>query len=119
MVALKYDAFIHIGWEDRKKVFPIILLDNFWGIEPTSIGAAAPMENELLFIWKEENGDIGFTNDFVYHPETDSWQWIMENVVHGTHKPLGRVTLKRIIQGRRGKLTGQGSGNRKTEAMIQ
>ena len=92
----QYDAFIHIGWDEEKKIYPIIFLDNFWGIEPTSIGAAEPKENELLFVWKDEKGAVGFTNDFVYDQKADSWQWIMDNVVSGTHKPFGRAILTRI-----------------------
>ena len=92
----QYDAIIFIGWDEGKKIYPIIFLDNFWGIEPTSIGAAAAKESDLLFIWKDEKGAIGFTNDFVYDPKTDSWQWIMDNIVNGTQKPFGRVKLTRI-----------------------
>jgi hypothetical protein len=91
----QYDAFIHIGWDEAKKVYPIIFLDNFWGISPEAIGAAAPKKNELLFVWKSDEGIVEFTNDFVYDPKTDSWQWIMDNVVNGTHKPFGRVKLMR------------------------
>lgn len=93
----QYDAFIHIGWNDAKKLYPILFLDNFWGIGPEAIGAAAPKDNELLFLWKDEKGAVGFTNDFLYDPKTDSWQWIMDNVVNGTHKPFGRVKLTRIV----------------------
>jgi len=46
-------------------------------------------------VWRDANGGIGFTNDFLYDPKTDSWQWIMDNVTNGTHKPFGRVTLTR------------------------
>jgi hypothetical protein len=92
----QYDAFIHIGWDEEKKVYPIIFLDNFWGIDSASIGAAAPKENELLFVWKDDKGATGFTNDFLYDPKTDSWQWIMDNVVEGAHKGFGRVTLTRV-----------------------
>jgi hypothetical protein len=92
----EYDAFIHIGWEPEKKIYPIIFLDNYWGIDPASIGTATPKENELLFVWKNEKGTMDFTNDFVYDPKTDSWQWIMDNVVSGTKKPFGRVKLTRV-----------------------
>jgi hypothetical protein len=91
----QYDAFIHIGWDEKKKVYPIIFLDNFWNIGPEAIGAGAEKGNELLFVWKDDNGAVGFTNDFLYDPKTDSWRWVMDNVVEGTHKPFGRVTLSR------------------------
>jgi len=49
----------------------------------------------LPFLWKDEKGSVGFSNDFVYDPKSDSWQWTMDNVVNGTKKPFGRVTLTR------------------------
>lgn len=91
----QYDAFIHIGWNDQKKSYSIIWLDNFWGIDSQSIGAAEPKENELLFLWKDEKGAIGFSNEFSYDPKTDSWQWTMNNVVNGTNKLFGTVKLTR------------------------
>ncbi len=91
----QYDAFIHIGWNEEKKNYSILWLDNFWGIDPESIGSAAPKENELPFLWKDEKGAVSFSNDFLYDPKTDSWQWTMDNVVNGTKKPFGTVKLAR------------------------
>lgn len=79
----QYDAFIHIGWSERKKSYSIIWLDNFWGINPESIGTAASDENELRFLWKDEKGAVAFSNDFLYDAKNDSWQWIMDNVENG------------------------------------
>jgi hypothetical protein len=93
----QYDAFIHIGWSEQKKAYSIIWLDNFWGIEPESIGSAEPKNNELLFLWRDEKGEVDFSNDFLYDPKTDSWLWTMDNVVNGTHKPFGSVKLTRAI----------------------
>lgn len=97
----KYDAFIHIGWSEQKKGYTIIWLDNFWGIDPESIGTAAPKENELLFLWKDEKGAVDFSNDFLYDPKSDSWRWTMDNVVNGTKKPFGTVMLTRAPAGKR------------------
>lgn len=91
----QYDAFIHIGWNASTKTYSIIWLDNFWGIDPESIGTAAPKENELLFLWRDESGAVDFSNDFVYDPKSDSWLWKMDNVVGGVNKPFGRVRLTR------------------------
>ena len=91
----RYDAFIHIGWNEEKKIYSIIWLDNFWDIDPGSIGTAAVKENELLFLWKDEKGAVDFSNDLLYDPKTDSWLWTMDNVVNGTDKPFGRVKLTR------------------------
>jgi hypothetical protein len=91
----EYDAFIHIGWNGQTRNYSILWLDNFWGIEPGSIGVAVPRENELPFLWKDENGAVTFSNDFLYDTKSDSWTWTMDNVVHGTNKPFGRVKLTR------------------------
>ncbi len=91
-----YDAFIHIGWDPDRKIYTIIFLDNFWGIEPDAIGAAVPTTNELPFLWKDQAGAVHFSNEFRYDPNTDSWQWIMNNVVNGTNKPFGTVKLTRV-----------------------
>lgn len=91
----EYDAFIHIGWNELKKVYSIIWLDSFWGIDPESIGTAAPKESEMLFLWKDGKGVVTFSNDFRYDQKTDSWQWTMNNVVNGTNKPFGTVKLTR------------------------
>ena len=92
----QYDAMIFIGWNGAKKSYPIIWLDNFWGIDPESIGNATPKENEMLFLWKDAKGTVDFSNDFLYDPQSDSWQWVMDNVVNGTHRPFGRVKLTRM-----------------------
>jgi len=94
----QYDAFIHIGWDEQKKSYTIIWLDNFWDIDPESIGTATPKENELLFLWKDERGAVGFSNDFRYDPKTDSWRWTMDSVVNGMQKPFGTVRLTRAAR---------------------
>jgi hypothetical protein len=96
----QYDAFIHIGWNEKKKNYTIIWLDNFWGIDPESIGTATPKENEMLFLWKDEKGEVTFSNDFLYDTKTDSWLWSMDNVANGVHKPFGRVKLTRASGGK-------------------
>ena len=93
----QYDAFIHIGWNEQRKNYSIIWLDNFWGIDPESIGTAVPKETELLFLWKDEKGAVGFSNDFLYDPKTDEWRWTMDNVVNGTNKSFGTVKLIRAV----------------------
>lgn len=93
----QYDAFIYLGRNEEKKVYS--MLDNFWGVEPKSIGAAAPKDNGLLFLWKDEKGAVDFSNEFLYDRKTDSWQSVMDNVVDGTKKPFGRVKLTRVVTG--------------------
>jgi hypothetical protein len=92
----QYDAFIHIGWNEEKKVYSIIWLDNFWNIDASAIGAAIPKDNQMQFLWRDKKGAVDFSNDFLYDPKTDSWQWVMDNVENGIHRPFGRVKLTRV-----------------------
>jgi len=52
-------------------------------------------ENALPFVFKDEKGESTFSNDFIYDPKADSWEWRMDNVEKGVAKPFGRVKLTR------------------------
>ena len=64
----------------------------------TTVGVADPKENDIPFIFKDDKGEIDFTNDFAYDPKTDSWQWTMNNVDHGKAIPFGIEKLARIAK---------------------
>jgi hypothetical protein len=93
--APQYEATIFVGMNDKSKQYSCIWLDGFWYIEPEAIGLAAAQASEIPFVWTDEKGKPSFANDFVYHPESDSWEWRMDNVENGVSKPFGRVTLTR------------------------
>jgi hypothetical protein len=58
-----------------------------------SIGVANPKENELLFVFKDEKGEVTFENEFVYDTKANSWEWHLDNVANGAAKPFGRAKL--------------------------
>jgi hypothetical protein len=89
-----YEATIYIAWNEPTKQYAAIWLDDYGGMSTESIGVADPKENELPFIFKDDKGAVSFSNDFVYDVTADTWEWRMDNVVNGTAKPFGRVTLK-------------------------
>jgi hypothetical protein len=91
----QYEATIFIGWNDKAKQYSCIWLDGFWYIAPEAIGVAATQKNQIRFVWKDDKGETSFTNDFVYRPESNSWEWRMNNVEKGVSQPFGRVTLTR------------------------
>jgi hypothetical protein len=54
-----------------------------------------PKENELAFIFTNEQGETSFTNTFLYDPKTNAWENRLDNVVQGVAKPFARFNLTR------------------------
>lgn len=91
----QYEATIYIAWNEPIKQFGCVWLDVFGGLSQESLGLATATGNELPFIFKDARGNVTFNNVFAYDPKTDTWEWRMDNVADGVHKPFGRVKLKR------------------------
>jgi hypothetical protein len=90
-----YEALVFIGWNEGPKQYGCAWLDVFGGLAAESIGMATPKENEIPFVFKDEKGSISLTNDFLYHPASDIWEWQIDNIDKGTAKPFARVQLMR------------------------
>ena len=91
----QYEATIYIAWNDATKQYAAVWLVVYGGISPESIGIADPKENELPFIFKDDNGAVSLSNDFVYDAKADTWEWRIDNIEKGVAKPFGRVKLRR------------------------
>jgi len=91
----KYDALIFIAWNEGPKQYACVWLDIFGGLAAESIGVATPKENEIPFVFKDEKGNVSVTNDMIYHPASDTWDWNIDNYDKGTATPFGRVQLTR------------------------
>ena len=91
----KYEALIFIGWNEEPKQYACAWLDVFGGLAPVSIGMAAPKENEIPFAFKDEKGIVSLTNDFLYEPKSDTWEWRIDNIDKGAATPFARVKLSR------------------------
>jgi hypothetical protein len=91
----QYEATIYVAWNDQTKQYAAVWLDVYGGLTPGSIGVADSKDNELPFVFKNENGEIDFTNDFIFDPKAEVWEWRMDNVDKGVVKPFGRVKLTR------------------------
>jgi hypothetical protein len=89
----QYQATIYIGWNETTKTYACVWLDDYGGLNTTSIGVANPTENELPFIFKDEKGEVDFKNDFVYDAKSGTWEWRLDNITNGVAKPFGRVKL--------------------------
>jgi len=91
----QYEATVFIAWNEAKKQYAAVWLDVYGSITAGSIGTADPKENELLFSFKDDNGTVDLTNDFVFHPDSDTWEWKIDNIDKGVVKPFARFTLRR------------------------
>jgi hypothetical protein len=89
----QYDATVYIGWNEKTKQYACVWLDVYGGLTVESIGVATPKDNELAFVFRDEHGEISFTNTFVYDPKTDTWENRLDNVVKGEAKPFARFKL--------------------------
>ena len=91
----QYEAMVYVAWNERSKQYACAWLDVYGGFSAESVGVASPAENRLPFVFKDEKGEVSFTNEFIYTPSTDSWEWKLDNVDEGTAIPFGRVKLAR------------------------
>ena len=91
----QYEAIVFIGWNEETKQYGCVWLDSFGGLSVQSIGTATPQQNAIHFIFKDEKGEIDFSNDFVYHPNNNTWEWRMNNVQNGVYKPFAHMVLTR------------------------
>lgn len=91
----KYEALIFIAWNEEPKQYACVWLDVYGGISPASIGMGSPKENEIPFAFKDEKGNLSVTNDFLYEPKSDTWEWRIDNIDKGAATSFARVKLSR------------------------
>ena len=92
----RYEAMEYFTAGPQKGQIQCVWLDVYAGGEGlTSLGVADPKDNEIPFVFKDEHGEINFTNDFTYDLKTDTWQWTLNNVDHGKAIPFGTEKLAR------------------------
>ena len=89
----QYEATVFIGWNEKTKQYACAWLDVYGGASPESIGVAAPKDNNLTFVFKDEHGETSFTNTFLYDPQSNTWENRLDNVVKGEAKPFARFKL--------------------------
>jgi len=91
----KYEALVFIAWNEEPKQYACVWLDVFGGLSPLSIGLGTPKENEIPFAFKDEKGSLSLTNDFLYEPKSDTWEWRIDNIDKGVATSFARVRLSR------------------------
>ena len=91
----KYESDVYIAWNPEPKAYSMVFLDVYGGLTPASLATAEPKENDLRFVFKDEKGAVWFTNEFIYDPKTDTWDWRLDNVQNDVSKEFGRLKWTR------------------------
>ena len=89
-----YEAIVYICWEESKKQYSCLWLDNTsnGGISNGIIGRAKYNGDKIEMIFKY--GDTSqFHNTFLYDKDTHTWQWFMDGEENGKLQPFARVKL--------------------------
>jgi hypothetical protein len=89
-----YEAIVYICWEESKKQYSCLWLDNTsnGGISNGIIGRAKQNTDkiEFLFIYNEKSQ---FHTTFQYNEKTKIWQWFMDGEENDKIQSFARVTL--------------------------
>jgi len=95
----RYEAMEYLTTGPQSNQIQCVWLDVFAGGPAlTTLGVADSKDNDIPFVFKDDKGEINFTNAFTYDPKTDSWQWTMNNVDHGKAIPFGIEKLARAAK---------------------
>ena len=89
-----YDAVIYICWQDAKKQYFCLWLDNTSneGISNQVIGRAKQNGDKIEMVFKFSDANQ-FHTTFIYDREADTWQWLMDGEENGKLQPFARVKL--------------------------
>jgi hypothetical protein len=91
---LDYNAFIYMCWQEAKKEYQCLWLDNTSN-EGTSNGILGRAKQngdkiELLFKFSKT---VLFHTTFFYDKTADTWQWTMDSEENGKLEPFARVKM--------------------------
>ena len=91
-----YEAIIYIGWDSKARQYTCLWLDSTSGegLSTEVIGRANQAEDAIPFVFRLSPADQIQTT-FRYDKSTDSWQWLIDNVVNGNSKLFADVKLSR------------------------
>jgi len=88
-----YEASPYIGWDQAASEYVCIWLDSYGGMYDANIAHAKRNGNEIHFIFRSKDGI--FHTRMIYHPESNSWEWVMDSEEKGGLKPFMRAKLTR------------------------
>jgi len=91
-----YEAIIIIEWNESSGEYRCLWLDSTAGgglTVPTAPGKRG--NDDITFAFKDKDKDSGVRTNFAYSKDTDTWQWLIDNVDGGKVSNFARVTLSR------------------------
>jgi hypothetical protein len=90
-----YEAIVFIGWDAKREGYACLWLDSTGGSGLVNgiIGFAAPSDDRLAFHF--DSDEFHFRTTFIYDPQRDAWDWIMDAVEGEALRPFARVTMTR------------------------
>lgn len=93
-----YEATVYVGWDVQTERFVCLWLDVTGGDGLASgvLGYAAPVDDTIPFVFGE--GESQIHNTFVYHRDSDSWEWTIVNVRGEERREFAHVTLQRRFE---------------------
>jgi hypothetical protein len=91
-----YEAIVFIGWDQPSDQYACLWLDitGGGGLSAQAIGHGKRNGGEIAFLFKGSDGS-SFHTTFLYHRDTDIWQWQMDGEENGKLQPFARVRLTR------------------------
>ena len=91
-----YDAIVYFCWQEPKKQYFCLWLDNTSneGITNQVVGVAKHNGDTIAWVFKYNDG-TRFYNTFIYDRSLDSWRWNLDGEEKGKLKPFARVMLSR------------------------
>jgi len=90
-----YEAIIYVGWLDSAQHFVCIWLDNTAVAAPGVTCVAAASQDALEFEFRDAQGSLMIATTFAYHPQSDSWDWRIDNIENGRASRFADLTLRR------------------------
>jgi len=89
-----YEAVVYICWQEPKKQYFCLWLDNTSneGISNQVIGRAKQNGDKIEMVFKFSD-TTQFHTTFLYDRERGTWQWLMDGEENGKLEPFARVTL--------------------------
>ena len=89
-----YEAIVYICWQEAKKQYFCLWLDNTSneGITNQILGRAKQNGDKIEMIFKYSDTNQFYTT-FLYERVTNTWQWLMDGVENGKLQPFARVKL--------------------------
>lgn len=92
----QYEAIVFITWEQDKNQYSCLWLDNTGngGLSGQAVGHAERSSNILKFLFRIPGND-DFQTTFVYNPQSDTWQWLMDSLGKEKTEVFARLTMTR------------------------